>query len=148
MRFHIDIPAFLKTKKRLITWSILSVILAFIYPFSLTCFIVVGFTLELLNPGIWVVAHYLWASSLGYAFSSLLINNKINLRNEIRLSVIVSWLFGLCITYLLEYYFLGNTNYHTRITMFEDSGFFISPIVGIFACLISYIILKSFIKRG
>lgn len=131
--------------KRLITWSILSIILVFLYPFTLFCFIVVFSTYKMNNPGIFVIGYYIWSSFWGYIINLVLCYFlKISRSNEKRFPILFSWLIGLVTSYLLEYYVLGDTDYHTRVTMSDNNMFYISPIVGIFVCLISYFVLDKF----
>ena len=133
--------------KRLITWSILCLVLVFIYPFTISCFILAFSTYKMNNPGIVVIGYYIWSSFWGYIINLVLCHFlKIGRSNERRFPILFSWFIGLVTSFLLEYYVLGDTDYHTRVTMNDDNLFFISPIFGIFVCLISYSILKKFFK--
>lgn len=132
---------------KLFIWSILSIVLDFIYPYSYSYFYCNFITYEMNIPCMFIIANYIWISFVGYIIC-VAINDMLKLKssNVKRIPIIVSWLFGLCITYLLEY-FLGNANDRTIETMYDGSGFYFSPIVGIFVCLFSYLIIEQFYKK-
>lgn len=129
---------------KLFIWSILSIVLVFIYPYSYFYFYCNFITYEMNIPSMFIIGNYIWISFWSYiicvALSDIL---KLKSSNVKRIPAIISWLSGLGITYLLEI-FLGNTNDRTIETMFDGSGFYFSPIVGIFVCLISYFVLDKF----
>lgn len=132
---------------KLFIWSILSIVLDFIYPYSYSYFYCNFITYEMNIPCMFIIGNYIWISFWSYiicvATSDIL---KLKSSNVKRIPTIISWLSGLGITYLLEF-FLGNTNDRTIETMFDDSIFYISPIVGIIVCLFSYLIIEQFYKK-